>query len=157
MTDDLATNPATADGLGESAAKFTWLLERFASESAGVIDAIAVSSDGMLIAVSRQDGQDDSERLGAVISGMLSLAAGASANYGLGDLSRVIMDYQGGRLLVSALGSGAVLGVVAAREAKLADVAYEMTLFVERAGAVISPELIVELHKRVTTSSAYRI
>ncbi|MFE9249816.1 roadblock/LC7 domain-containing protein [Streptomyces sp. NPDC007088] len=154
MTDDLTTNPATADGLGESAARFTWLLERFATESAGVVDAIAVSSDGLLIAVSRPDGQDDSERLGAVISGMLSLAAGASANYGLGDLGRIIMDYQGGRLLVTALGSGAVLGVVASTEAKLADVAYEMTLFTERAGAVISPELIVELQKQVTSAPA---
>lgn len=154
MTDDYTINPAAAEGLGESAARFTWLLERFATESAGVVDAIAVSSDGMLIAVSRQDGHADSERLGAVISGMLSLAAGASANYGLGDLSRVIMDYLGGRLLVSALGSGAVLGVVASKEAKLADVAYEMTLFAERAGTVISPELIVELQRRVTTAPA---
>ncbi|MFF2526454.1 roadblock/LC7 domain-containing protein [Streptomyces liangshanensis] len=154
MTDDFTTDPATAEGLGESAANFTWLLERFAAESAGVLDAIAVSSDGMLIAVSRRDGHADSERLGAVISGMLSLAAGASANYGLGDLSRVIMDYLGGRLLVSALGSGAVLGVVASKDAKLADVAYEMTLFTERAGAVISPELIVELQKRVTSAPA---
>ncbi|MEV0847499.1 roadblock/LC7 domain-containing protein [Streptomyces sp. NPDC049954] len=154
MTDDRTTNPAAADGLGESAARFTWLLERFATESAGVVDAIAVSSDGLLIAVSRPDGHDDSERLGAVISGMLSLAAGASANYGLGDLGRIIMDYQGGRLLVTALGSGAVLGVVASTEAKLADVAYEMTLFTERAGAVISPELIVELQKQVTSAPA---
>lgn len=135
--------------LRAAAADFTWLLNRFATETAGVIDAIAVSSDGLLIAVSRLRDQADSERLAAIVSGIISLAAGASGSYSLGGLNKVIIDLEGGHLLVSAIGSGAVLGVVASKEAKLGNIAYEMTLFANRAGAALSPQLLLELKKGV--------
>ncbi|MBC3843504.1 dynein regulation protein LC7 [Streptacidiphilus sp. 4-A2] len=131
-----------------AAADFTWLLNRFATETAGVVDAIAVSSDGLLIAVSRLRDHADSERLAAIVSGITSLA-GASGNYGLGSLNKVIIDLEGGHLLVSAIGHGSVLGVVASKEAKLGNIAYEMTLFANRAGAALSPQLIIELKNGV--------
>ena len=122
---------------------------RFATETAGVVDAIAVSSDGLLIAVSELREHADSERLAAIVSGITSLAAGASGNYGLGGLNKVIIDLEGGHVLVSAIGSGAVLGVVTAKEAKLGNIAYEMTLFANRAGAALSPQLVLELKNSV--------
>jgi hypothetical protein len=42
-----------------------------------------------------------------------------------------------------------VLGVVASKEAKLGNIAYEMTLFANRAGAALSPQLIIELKNGV--------
>src|SRR5687768_10999765 len=57
-----------------AAADFNWLLNRFATETAGVVDVIGVSSDGLLIAVSQLRGQADSERLAAIVSGITSLA-----------------------------------------------------------------------------------
>jgi hypothetical protein len=42
-----------------------------------------------------------------------------------------------------------VLGVVTTRDAKLANVAYEMTLFANRVGTILSPQLIVELKNTV--------
>ncbi|MCT9008450.1 roadblock/LC7 domain-containing protein [Streptomyces sp. NPDC054766] len=132
-----------------AAADFNWLLNRFATETAGVVDVIGVSSDGLLIAVSRLRGQADSERLAAIVSGITSLAMGASGNYGLGSLNKVIIDLEEGHVLVSALGAGAVLGVVASKEAKLGNIAYEMTLFANRAGAVLSPQLVMELKNTV--------
>lgn len=143
-----------ADGLRAAAADFTWMVNRFATETAGVVDAIAVSSDGLLIAVSRPGDQADSERLAAIVSGITSLAAGAAGNYGLGALNKVIIDMAGGHLLVASIGSGSVLGVVASRDAKLGNVAYEMTLFANRVGAILSPQLIVELKNTVTASGA---
>ena len=136
-----------------SVADFNWLLQRFASDTAGVVDAIGVSSDGLLIAVSRPGNLADSERLAAIVSGITSLATGASGSYGLGGLNKVVIDLEGGHLLVSALGAGAVLGVVATKEAKLGNIAYEMTLFANRAGAVLSPQLIMELKRSVNTES----
>ncbi len=56
--------------LTAAAADFTWLLDRFATQTAGVVDAIAVSSDGLLIAVSQLREQADSERLAAIVSGV---------------------------------------------------------------------------------------
>jgi predicted regulator of Ras-like GTPase activity (Roadblock/LC7/MglB family) len=149
MSTDAA--PADSGDLRAAAADFTWLLNRFATETAGVVDAIAVSSDGLLIAVSRPDDKADSERLAAIVSGITSLAAGAAGNYGLGGLNKVIIDMEGGHLLVSAIGSGSVLGVVASRDAKLGNVAYEMTLFANRVGTTLSPQLIVQLKNTVGT------
>ena len=137
--------------LQADAADFTWMVSRFAEETAGVVDAIAVSSDGLLIAVSRPQDPGSSERLAAVVSGMTSLAAGAAGNYGLGALNKVIIDMEGGYLLIARIGSGAVLGAVTTSDAKLANVAYEMTLFANRVGTVLSPQLIVELKNTVAT------
>ncbi|MBF9068456.1 roadblock/LC7 domain-containing protein [Streptacidiphilus fuscans] len=144
----MTTEPTVQD-LQSAAADFTWLLRRFATDTAGVVDAIAVSSDGLLIAVSRLRDHADSERLAAIVSGITSLAAGASGNYGLGGLNKVIIDLEGGHLLVCAIGSGCVLGVVASKEAKLGNIAYEMTLFANRSGAALSPQLIMELKNGV--------
>jgi predicted regulator of Ras-like GTPase activity (Roadblock/LC7/MglB family) len=142
--------------LQADAADFTWMVARFANETAGVVDAIAVSSDGLLIAVSRPQDPGSSERLAAVVSGMTSLAAGAAGNYGLGALNKVIIDMEGGYLLIARIGSGAVLGAVTTRDAKLANVAYEMTLFANRVGTVLSPQLIVELKNTVGTGTPLR-
>jgi predicted regulator of Ras-like GTPase activity (Roadblock/LC7/MglB family) len=79
---------------------------------------------------------------------------GASGNYGLGGLNKVIVDLEGGHLLVSSIGAGAVLGVVASKEAKLGNIAYEMTLFANRAGAALSAELVMELKNTVGSTSA---
>lgn len=139
--------------LRAAAADFTWLLNRFATETAGVVDAIAVSSDGLLIAVSQLRDAADSERLAAIVSGMTSLASGAAGSYGLGPLNKVIIDLAEGHILVSAIGSGAVLGVVTSKEAKLGNIAYEMTLFANRAGAALNPELVLELKNTVGSPS----
>ena len=48
-------------------------------------------------------------------------------------------------LLIVNITHGAVLGVVASKDADIGLVAYEMTLFAERAGRVLTPDLIVEL------------
>jgi hypothetical protein len=151
-----AASTAQADptDLRAAAADFTWLLNRFAAETAGVVDAIAVSSDGLLIAASRLRDQGECERLAAIVSGITSLAAGVSGNYGLGALNKVIIDLEDGHLLVAAIGSGSVLGVVASKEAKLGNIAYEMTLFANRAGAALSPQLVLELKNTVGSASA---
>jgi predicted regulator of Ras-like GTPase activity (Roadblock/LC7/MglB family) len=153
-TGDTPGGAAGPTDLTAAAADFTWLLNRFATETAGVVDAIAVSSDGLLIAASRLRDHADSDRLAAIVSGITSLAAGASGNYGLGALNKVIIDLEGGHLLVSAIGSGAVLGVVASKEAKLGNIAYEMTLFANRAGAALSPQLVLELKRTVGSAAA---
>ncbi len=62
-TGETPAGDATPTDLRAAAADFTWLLNRFATETAGVVDAIAVSSDGLLIAVSELREHADSERL----------------------------------------------------------------------------------------------
>jgi uncharacterized protein len=50
---------------------------------------------------------------------------------------------------VTSISAGSVLGVIADRTANLGAVAYEMTLFANRAGGALSPRLIMELKNAV--------
>lgn len=145
-TGDLAT---TAPALSSEAQTFNWLLDAFRSGTAGVVEAVAVSADGLLMAKSAASDHANADRLAAVISGMTSLAAGVADTYSLGGLNKVIVDLTGGYLLATAISRGSVLGVIADRSANLGTVAYEMTLFASRAGAVLTPQLIVELKNAV--------
>lgn len=135
--------------ISEAARDFTWLLDTFATETAGVVDVIAVSADGLLMASAGEADQASSDRLAAIVSGMVSLAAGAGLSYGLGALNKVIVDADGGYVVVMAMGAGALLGVVAERTASLGTVAYEMALFINRTNAILSPRLIEELKNSV--------
>ncbi|MCG5460764.1 roadblock/LC7 domain-containing protein [Micromonospora sp. NPDC053740] len=143
------SQPGANGDLSPEARTFNWLLDSFTSSTAGVLEAIAVSSDGLLMAMSAIKDRSNAERLAAVVSGMTSLAGGAASWYALGGLNRVIVDMADGYLLISAISSGSVLGVVADRSANLGTVAYEMTLFAGRAGGALTPRLIVELKNAV--------
>ncbi|MGW4466915.1 roadblock/LC7 domain-containing protein [Micromonospora sp. NBC_01796] len=146
---DREQSGAATGELSQEARTFNWLLDSFTTNTAGVVEAIAVSSDGLLMAMSAIKDRSNAERLAAVVSGMTSLAGGAANWYSLGGLNRVIVDMTDGYLLVSSISSGSVLGVVADRSANLGTVAYEMTLFAGRAGSALTPRLIVELKNSV--------
>src|SRR5689334_10512374 len=137
--------------LSDEAKTFNWLLGSFATKTAGVQEAIAVSADGLLMAMSSVRDRANCDRLAAVVSGMTSLAAGASDWYALGPLNRVVVDMVDGYLLVTTISRGSVLGVITSRSANLATVAYEMTLFASRVGATLTPRLIVELKSAIQT------
>lgn len=135
--------------LSPEANNFNWLLDSFTANTAGVSEAIAVSSDGLLMAMSAVTDRANAERLAAVVSGMTSLAGGVASSYSLGVLNRVIIDMADGYMLITSISAGSVLGVIAERSANLGTVAYEMTLFANRVGGTLSPKLIVELKNAV--------
>jgi uncharacterized protein len=133
------------ESLSSEARQFNWLLSQFAANTSEVRDAIAVSSDGLLIATSHELDRSNADRLAAITAAIISLANGAARVYDMGTPNKVIIDLAGGYLLVSAISSGASLGVLASRAANLGNLAYEMAVFANRAGAVITPQLIEEL------------
>jgi predicted regulator of Ras-like GTPase activity (Roadblock/LC7/MglB family) len=134
-----------AEPLSTEAQQFNWLMSQFAANTPEVSDAIAVSADGLLIAMSSKLDRAGADRLAAITSAMISLAQGAGRVYDLGAPNKVIIDLDGGYVLVSSISAGATLGVLASRSANLGNLAYEMALFANRAGEVISPALIEEL------------
>src|SRR5687768_5324319 len=136
---------AYAEPLSSKAQQFNWLLSQFDGNTPEVIDAIAVSSDGLLIAISHRLDRANADRLAAITSAIMSLAQGAGRVYDLGEPNKVIIDLDGGYLLVSMISPGSALGVLATRAANLGNLAYEMAVFANRAGEVISPQLIEEL------------
>ncbi|MGW1412172.1 roadblock/LC7 domain-containing protein [Streptomyces sp. NPDC002403] len=143
------THLGTSSGLSQDAENFNWLLSRFAGNTAGVRDAIAVSSDGLMIAQCIEGERAGADRLSAIVAGMTSLAGGVAGSYKLGSLNKVIIDMADGYLIISAIGCGSVMGVIASKQANLGQVAYEMTLFANRAGSALTPELIRELKNHV--------
>ena len=135
----------SAFGLSTDAQNFNWLVSRFARETGGVIAAIAVSSDGLLIASSSVLERANADRLAAITSAMLSLAYGAADCHPLGEPDKVVIEMAGGYLLVCTISAGCALGVLATKQASLGTVAYEMALFSNRAARVLTPQLIEEL------------
>ncbi|MGW4995527.1 roadblock/LC7 domain-containing protein [Streptomyces mirabilis] len=139
----------TAASPSTEAQNFNWLLGKFATETVGVHSAIAVSSDGLLIG-SSGDTRAEPDRLAAIISGLISLAGGAAHSYQLGTLDKVIIDMSDGYLLLIAVSNGCALGAVASKTAQLGGIAYEMALFANRVGPVLTPQLIHELKNSIS-------
>ncbi len=140
-----------ASEVSSAAKNFNWLVGKFAQETAGVVAAIAVSSDGLLIAMSSDLPRADADRLAAICSATLSLAHGVSECAPLGEPDKVIIELTQGYMLVCTISVGCALGVLASKQASLGSVAYEMALFANRASSALSPGLIEELKMTVGT------
>jgi predicted regulator of Ras-like GTPase activity (Roadblock/LC7/MglB family) len=125
--------------------QFSFLLDNFVSETVGVEDALAVSADGIRLAVSDGLPEAMADQFGAITSGLASLTLGAARCFAEDSVHRVIIEMDRSYLLIVNITHGAVLGVVARKDADIGLVAYEMTLLAERAGQVLTPDLIVEL------------
>ena len=131
--------------LTEDARNFNWLLSSFVDETAGVADAVAVSSDGVLIARSSSLDHAEGEQLCAIISGCASLAHAADRAMSAGGLERVIVAMQHGFLFVSTIADGSCLGVVATRDCDVGSVGYQTAELVARVGQLLTPALRQEL------------
>ena len=138
-----------APGVSVEAQNFNWLVSRFAQHTAGAIAAIAVSADGLLIAMSSELERSNADRLAAISSAMLGLAHGVSESHPLGSPDKVIIELEHGYLLVCTISIGCSLGVLANKQASLGTIAYEMAMFANRATEVLTPGLIEELKNTV--------
>ncbi|GAA2668607.1 roadblock/LC7 domain-containing protein [Streptomyces noursei] len=126
---------------------FNWLLANFVRKTDGVRDAVAVSSDGLLIAVSDGLNRTDADHLAAVVSGLSSLARSASRRYEFDGVKLIMIEMGRGFLLVSAIRDGSCLGVLADSTGELGLVGYEMAVLAERAGDLLNPTLIADLRQ----------
>jgi predicted regulator of Ras-like GTPase activity (Roadblock/LC7/MglB family) len=135
--------------MSEGARSFSWLLNGFVDKTAGVSDAVAVSADGLLMAMSSTLERASAEQLAAIISGMVSLGNGASGCFGFDGLEQVIVAMRKGFLFMSSISDGSCLGVVAGKGCDMGLVGYQTTLLVERAGTVLTPDLVAELKQEM--------
>lgn len=136
--------------VSQEAQNFAWLLARFAQETAGVREAVAVSADGLLLASSKGIDTSGVDQFAAIAAGLTSLTRGAADCLGCGSVEQVIVEMSYGNLFVMSMGFGASLAVLCQQGADIAQVAYDMTLLADRAGAALSPELISELKNVLT-------
>ncbi|WP_045748580.1 roadblock/LC7 domain-containing protein [Actinoplanes rectilineatus] len=110
----------------------------------GVRDAVAVSSDGLLIAGSDGLSRAEADQLAAIVSSMASLARSASRRYDFDGLKLIMIEMHRGFLLVSVIAGGSCLGVVAGSDCDLGLVGYEISLLTERFGGLLTPALIAD-------------
>ncbi|HEY3505454.1 MAG TPA: roadblock/LC7 domain-containing protein [Actinocatenispora sp.] len=117
----------------------SWLLAQFADD-AGVAHAIAVSSDGLLLAASGDLPEDRAEQLAAIAAGTASLAEGGARLLSGGRVVQTVIEMSVGLLFLMTIGDGSCLAVLAPRGCDVGKIGYEMTLLVDRVGAVLVPD-----------------
>ena len=135
----------TTTGYDQDTGDIGWLVTSFVEGTADVADAIVVSSDGLLLAISPRLDRTAADKLAAIVSGLRSLSEGVSTVTGRGGFSQAMIELANGYLVVSAISDGSSIGVVADRNADLGAVGYGTTLLVERVGAALTPALINQL------------
>ena len=131
--------------VSQEAKNFNWLLVQFVQMTDGVSEAIAVSSDGLLLASSAGRGRTNVEQFAAIVSGLTSLANGAAECFEYDSVEQLIVEMSGGFMFVSAIGDGSTLGVLADSDCDVGLIGYEMTMLLNRAGSALSPALVAEL------------
>ena len=129
--------------------QFAFLLNNFITQTVGVEDALAVSSDGIRLATSEGFPEATADQFGAITSGLSSLTLGAARLFAEEHVHRVIIEMDRSYLLITNMTHGATLGVVARKDADIGLVAYEMTLFAERAGRILTPAIIADMKNTI--------
>jgi predicted regulator of Ras-like GTPase activity (Roadblock/LC7/MglB family) len=114
------------------------LLADLAGRVPEVRHALVVSADGVALATSGPALAGHLERLAAITSSLISLAAGAATVSGSGPVTQAVVVMEQGTFVIMAVDEGASLAVLTAADADLDQVAYEMTMLVERSASTLT-------------------
>ena len=136
--------------VSQEAKDFNWLLVKFVQETDGVLEAVAVSADGILLASSAGRDRVGVEQFAAIASGLTSLTNGAAACFEFESVDQIVVEMKGGFLVVSAINDRATLAITAERNCDIGLVGYELTLLLDRVGKALTPALMVELKNVLT-------
>ena len=130
---------------GQTQHQFAWLVTDFADRVPGVAHAVVVSADGLMLAASSRLPADRADQLAAVASGLISLTQGAARCFEAGAVRETVVEMERGVMLVMSISDGSSLAVLADPRCDIGQVAYEMTLLVDRVGRLLTPELRARL------------
>lgn len=125
--------------------RFGWLVTDFSERVPGVAHAVVVSSDGLLLTASARLPPDRADQLAAVASGLVSLTEGAARCFESGAVRETVVEMERGVMLLMSISDGSCLAVLAAPNFDIGQIAYEMTLLVDRVGRMLTPQLRAEL------------
>jgi predicted regulator of Ras-like GTPase activity (Roadblock/LC7/MglB family) len=117
----------------------SWLIIGFTERVPGVEHAAVVSADGVPLAVSDGIPPRRLEHLAAITTGLNSLANGTAQIVNGGAVTQTLVTMRRGVLVIVAISDGSSLAALALVDADLDQVAYEMTVLAEQAGAVLTP------------------
>lgn len=131
--------------MSAEAANFSWLLDNFVKTVPGVRHTLAVSADGLLMAMSDDLDRTSADQLSAVVAGLSSLTRGAARQLRCGEVRQSIVEMDNLFLFLMTISDGSVLAVAADAMCDVGLVGYEMALLVSRTESVLSPQLISEM------------
>jgi predicted regulator of Ras-like GTPase activity (Roadblock/LC7/MglB family) len=134
------TAPKATGHTATNSGELNWLLDELVERVASIRKALVLSGDGLPTGVSKDLSREDSEHLAAVASGFHSLAKGAGRHFGAGGVRQTMIEYDDAVLFVTAAGTGSCLCVLSGAEADIGQIAYEMTLLVNRVGESLDVE-----------------
>ena len=120
-----------AKGEGE---QLGWLLDNLVSQVANVREALILSRDGLVVAMSSNMSREQGDRLSALAAGVQSLARGAGQQVDGGNVRQIVIEMDSAFMFVMAAGQGTCLAVLASAEANVGVMAYEMAMLVRRMG-----------------------
>ncbi|ACU38992.1 roadblock/LC7 domain-containing protein [Actinosynnema pretiosum subsp. pretiosum] len=126
--------------------RFGWLVSNFADRVPGVAHAVVISVDGLLLTASEGLPEDRADQLAAIAAGVSSLTDSAARCFDGGSVKRSVVEMQHGIMLLMSIRDGSCLAVLAAPDADVGQVAYEMTVVVEQVGQLLTPELRAQIH-----------
>jgi predicted regulator of Ras-like GTPase activity (Roadblock/LC7/MglB family) len=111
-----------------------WLLDDLTGRVEFIRHALVLSNDGLVTGASSGLAREDAEHLAAVSSGLHSLARGSGRHFQAGQARQTMVEFDDALLFVTAAGEGSRLCVLSSAEADVGQIAYEMTLLVNRVG-----------------------
>ncbi|MEV7565601.1 roadblock/LC7 domain-containing protein [Streptomyces tanashiensis] len=117
-----------------------WLLDDLTQRVGYIRHALVLSNDGLVTGASSGLVREDAEHLAAVSSGLHSLARGSGRHFRAGRARQTMVEFDDALLFVTAAGEGSCLCVLSGAEADVGQVAYEMTLLVNRVGEHLGVE-----------------
>ncbi|KJY44102.1 dynein regulation protein LC7 [Streptomyces sp. NRRL B-1568] len=110
------------------------LLDELTRRVEEIRHVLVLSNDGLVTGASEGLEREDAEHLAAVASGLHSLARGTGRHFRAGRVRQTMVEFDDGVLFVTAAGEGSCLCVLGGPGADIGQVAYEMTLLVNRIG-----------------------
>jgi predicted regulator of Ras-like GTPase activity (Roadblock/LC7/MglB family) len=140
--------------ISQAARDFNWLINAFTERVAGVVHAVVVSSDGLLVAVSEYLPRDSADQLAAVTSGLVSVTSGAARIFDGDDVRQTVVEMGRGFFLAMSIRDGSILATLATKEADIGVVGYEMAKLTKQAGEVLTPAIRAELQQALPAVSA---
>ena len=117
-----------------------WLVDSLTQRTPDIAHASLVSADGMPMASSVDFPPDRADQLSAIASGLTSLTQGAARCFAAGNVQQMVIEMDGGYLVLMAVGEGSSLAALAAPDCDLGQVGYQMQLLISRVATALTPD-----------------
>jgi predicted regulator of Ras-like GTPase activity (Roadblock/LC7/MglB family) len=133
-----------------ASAQLEQMLADMARQATGVDQAVILSSDGLLVAMSPGLTRDDGDRFAAVAAGLLGIAVGASGPLNGGPVEEVVVQMRDKLLLVMRINAETVLAALAPAGCDVATIAYEMAVFARSSAPLLDAAARRDLQAALT-------